>query len=182
MEYTYLVYFEKGDTNYGASVPDLPGCISVADTYEEARLMIAQAIQLHIEGLQEDGQPIPQAHLVKSEPLPANTTSAWITVYVPEKITYKVAVTKSDKLDDDNFREFQSIIRNLSEEQCKKTMRMLILGQPGESAETALFARIADWLMFGEKYGHLTRAEAVKLFKESITEEALRQAWNNCEF
>lgn len=55
----YVVIFEKGENSYGASVPDLPGCIAVAETMEEVRKLIAEAIEFHIEGLREDGDSVP---------------------------------------------------------------------------------------------------------------------------
>jgi predicted RNase H-like HicB family nuclease len=56
----YAVLIEKGDTSYGASVPDLPGCIAVGKTLEEVQQLIREAIAFHIEGLKEDGIPIPE--------------------------------------------------------------------------------------------------------------------------
>lgn len=55
----YVVIFEKGENSYGASVPDLPGCIAVGETIEEVRELIAEAIEFHIEGLREDGDVVP---------------------------------------------------------------------------------------------------------------------------
>lgn len=55
----YLVVLEKGQTSFGAYVPDLPGCIAAADTRDEALLMIREAIELHIEELKRSGQPVP---------------------------------------------------------------------------------------------------------------------------
>jgi len=55
----YLVVVEKGPSSFGAYVPDLPGCIAVGETREEALASIHEAIELHVEGLKEDGQPIP---------------------------------------------------------------------------------------------------------------------------
>lgn len=55
----YAVIIEKGPTNYGAYVPDLPGCVAVADTQEEVEKRIREAIELHLEGMREDGDPIP---------------------------------------------------------------------------------------------------------------------------
>ncbi len=56
----YAIIIEKGETSYGAYVPDLPGCIAVAEAKEEVMQLIKEAIELHIEGLKEDGQPIPE--------------------------------------------------------------------------------------------------------------------------
>ena len=55
----YLVVVEKGPTSYGAYVPELPGCIAVGETREEVLASIHEAIELHLEGLKDDGQPIP---------------------------------------------------------------------------------------------------------------------------
>jgi predicted RNase H-like HicB family nuclease len=55
----YGVVIEKGSNNYSAYVPDLPGCISTGRTLEEIKRNIKEAIELHIEGLRHDGDPIP---------------------------------------------------------------------------------------------------------------------------
>jgi predicted RNase H-like HicB family nuclease len=56
----YLIVIEKGQGNYGAYAPDLPGCIAVGDTPEETERLMREAIELHLRGLREDGLPIPQ--------------------------------------------------------------------------------------------------------------------------
>ena len=56
----YVVIFEEGENNYGAYVPDLPGCGVVGETMEEVRRLITEAIDFHIEGLQEAGYDVPQ--------------------------------------------------------------------------------------------------------------------------
>ena len=56
----YAVVIEKGERNYSAYVPDLPGCAAVGDTLEEAKAEIREAIAFHLEGMREDGTPIPQ--------------------------------------------------------------------------------------------------------------------------
>ena len=55
----YAVVIEKAGDNYGAYVPDLPGCIATGATAEEAETEIRAAMELHIEGMMEDGLPIP---------------------------------------------------------------------------------------------------------------------------
>jgi predicted RNase H-like HicB family nuclease len=60
MKYTVIV--EEGKNSWGAYVPDLPGCVAVGENREEALQLIREAIELHIEGLKEDGQPIPSPH------------------------------------------------------------------------------------------------------------------------
>lgn len=56
----YLVITEKGESTYGAYVPDLPGCVAVAETEAEVLEMIHDSIEFHLEGLREEGQSIPQ--------------------------------------------------------------------------------------------------------------------------
>jgi len=51
----YAVVIEQGPTSYGATVPDLPGCVAVAETLEEVETLIREAIDFHIEGLLQDG-------------------------------------------------------------------------------------------------------------------------------
>jgi predicted RNase H-like HicB family nuclease len=55
----YLVAVEKGPASFGAYVPDLPGCITVGEAREEVLASIHEAIEFHLDGLKEDGQPIP---------------------------------------------------------------------------------------------------------------------------
>ncbi len=57
---SYLVIIEPGDTSVGAYVPDLPGCVAVGGTEEEALRLIKEAIGMHLEGLKEQGLPIPK--------------------------------------------------------------------------------------------------------------------------
>jgi predicted RNase H-like HicB family nuclease len=56
----YLVVIEKGPTSFGAYVPDLPGCVAVARTRRQVKLLIRQAIQMHVEDMRERGYPIPK--------------------------------------------------------------------------------------------------------------------------
>jgi len=56
----YAVVIEKGPTSYGAYVPDLPGCVAVGKTSKEVRRLITEAVVLHLEGMREDGLPIPE--------------------------------------------------------------------------------------------------------------------------
>lgn len=56
----YTILIEKGETSYGAYVPDLPGCVAVGETVEEVRVLIHEAIEFHLEGMREEGLPIPE--------------------------------------------------------------------------------------------------------------------------
>ena len=55
----YMVVVEKGANSFGAYVPALPGCIATGESRDEVLNLIREAIEFHIEGLREDGQPIP---------------------------------------------------------------------------------------------------------------------------
>ena len=56
----YTVVIERTPNNYAAYVPDLPGCVATAGTREELLEEIREAIEFHIEGMQEDGEPVPE--------------------------------------------------------------------------------------------------------------------------
>lgn len=60
MRYTVIV--EQGDTSWGAYVPDLPGCIAAGATREEALELIRKAVEFHVEGLRQNGEPAPEPH------------------------------------------------------------------------------------------------------------------------
>ena len=60
----YLVIVEKGKTSFGAYVPDLPGCVAVGETKDEAMNLIREAIEMHIESLRESGEDVPQPRSV----------------------------------------------------------------------------------------------------------------------
>ncbi len=55
----YMVVIERGAASWGAHVPDLPGCVAVGETREEALRLIREAIEFHIDGLRQDGLPVP---------------------------------------------------------------------------------------------------------------------------
>ena len=53
------IVIEQGETSFGASVPDLPGCVAVGKTVEEVLELIEAAIKLHLKGMREDGLAVP---------------------------------------------------------------------------------------------------------------------------
>lgn len=56
----YAVVIEKAGDNYSAYVPDLPGCIATGETVDEVKAELRSAIRFHIDGLREDGLPVPE--------------------------------------------------------------------------------------------------------------------------
>ena len=75
----YTVVFEKAPNNYCAYIPDLPGCVAAADTREETEQLIKEAIELHLEGMAEDNDPIPEPTSYAKE----------IDVVMPQKVVKK---------------------------------------------------------------------------------------------
>ena len=58
----YAIVIELADNNYSAYVPDLPGCVATGGTIEEVEVQIREAITFHLEGLREDGLPVPPSN------------------------------------------------------------------------------------------------------------------------
>lgn len=56
----YAIVVEKGSNSYGAYVPDLPGCVAAAESKGEVLKLIREAIEFHIEGMREEGLPVPE--------------------------------------------------------------------------------------------------------------------------
>lgn len=61
----YAMIIEKGDRNYSAYFPDLPGCVATGQTVEEVKQRMREALELHLCGMREDGLPIPEPSLVE---------------------------------------------------------------------------------------------------------------------
>jgi predicted RNase H-like HicB family nuclease len=59
MSMKYLVVVEKGESSWGAHVPDLPGCVAIGESKDEVLKLIKEAIELHLDDLKESAQPIP---------------------------------------------------------------------------------------------------------------------------
>ena len=67
MKLKYAVVYEQTPNNYGAYVPDLPGCISTGASWREIQDNIREAVEFHIEGLHENGDPVPEPRMSISE-------------------------------------------------------------------------------------------------------------------
>ena len=82
MLYPVVLHTDDG-VRFGVSVPDLPGCFSVGDSLDEALQSVLEAIELHLEGIVEDGGELPLAASVAShhaKPEFSNGTWALVTV------------------------------------------------------------------------------------------------------
>jgi predicted RNase H-like HicB family nuclease len=60
----FLVIIERAGGNFSAYSPDLPGCIATGGTRAEVEANMYEAIQIHLEGMKEDGLPIPESESV----------------------------------------------------------------------------------------------------------------------
>ena len=60
----YGIVIEKGNRNCSAYVPDLPGCVVTGTTVEETKERIREAIEIHLEGMREDGDAVPEPRTV----------------------------------------------------------------------------------------------------------------------
>ena len=58
----YLVVYEHEGNSWSACVPDLPGCVAAGDSREEVARLIKEAIEFHIEGMRQEGLPVPEPH------------------------------------------------------------------------------------------------------------------------
>ncbi len=67
MKLSYAVVFEQTPNNYCAYAPDVPGCVSVGDTWPEMQAMIREALAFHIEGMVENGEAIPEPRMSLEE-------------------------------------------------------------------------------------------------------------------
>ena len=56
----YAIVIEKAKSNYAAYVPDLPGCVATGRTVKGTERRIQEAIEMHVQGMREDGQPVPK--------------------------------------------------------------------------------------------------------------------------
>lgn len=60
MQYAIVIEKPAGSRNYSAYVPDLPGCVATGDTLDEIKRLMQEGIAFHLEGMREDGLPIPE--------------------------------------------------------------------------------------------------------------------------
>jgi len=92
----FIAYLHKDkDSDYGVSFPDFPGCITAGSTLEEARRMAVEALTLHIEGMREDGEEIPEPSTLddlRGDPAMKGAVAFLTEVRRPEK-TVRINIT-----------------------------------------------------------------------------------------
>jgi len=85
----YIAYLHKDrKSDYGVSFPDFPGCVTAGKTLDEARRMAVEALSLHIEGMMEDGEAIPEPSTLDAlanDPAMKGAVAFLVNVDVAEK-------------------------------------------------------------------------------------------------
>jgi predicted RNase H-like HicB family nuclease len=98
----YPAIIEAGDEpGYGVFFPDLPGCVSAGDTLQEAALMAAEALELHVAGMIEDGEPLPEPtplDRIEVEPDIREAARLLVPVELPAARAVRVNVTLDEGL------------------------------------------------------------------------------------
>jgi len=62
----YLIVIERTDSGYSSYSPDLPGCVSTGKSREEAEINMREAIEFHVDGLRQEGYPVPEPQATSS--------------------------------------------------------------------------------------------------------------------
>lgn len=94
MTHTYIALIHKeADSDYGVSFPDLPGCITAGSTLDEARRMAEGALALHLEGMKEDGEAVPESSSLETiMEDPVNRDGVAILVASPQVVSPSVRI------------------------------------------------------------------------------------------
>lgn len=96
----YIAYLHKdAKSDYGVSFPDFPGCITAGSTLDEARRMAAEALTLHIAGIREDGEALPEPSTLedlRNDPAMRGAVAFLVKVAAPEKtIRFNITARES---------------------------------------------------------------------------------------
>jgi predicted RNase H-like HicB family nuclease len=99
----YIAIIHKdADSDYGVSFPDFPGCVSAGASLDDAHRMAAEALQLHVEGLTEDGEPIPEPTGLEAAMADPNNRTG-VAILVPLQIAQTKAVRVNITLPEDTL-------------------------------------------------------------------------------
>ncbi len=114
--YIALIHKEP-NSSFGVSFPDFPGCISAGDTMDEARMMAAEALALHLDGMAQDGEAVPEPSSIEAVMVAReNRDAVAILVDAPRAAAKSVRVNitlPADVLDEiDRYAESQGLTRS----------------------------------------------------------------------
>lgn len=113
----YIAYLHKdGKSDYGVSFPDFPGCITAGSTLEEARRMAAEALSLHIAGMREDGEPLPEPSTLddlRNDPAIKGAVAFLVEVAEPEKtVRFNITARESQLIEIDSRARAAKLTRS----------------------------------------------------------------------
>lgn len=113
----YIAYLHKErKSDFGVSFPDFPGCITAGKTLDEARGLAVEALSFHIEGMMEDGDPIPEPSTLDSlvhDPALKSAVAFLVSVDVVEKVVrYNITARKSQMAEIDRRARKQGLTRS----------------------------------------------------------------------
>ena len=115
-DYIALIH-KDADSEFGVSFPDLPGCVSVGATMQEARANAEDALALHVEGMIEDGEPVPAPSTLDEVMAdPANRDGAVIVVPLkgaaPRTVRVNITLSETTLRDIDAYAEAHGFTRS----------------------------------------------------------------------
>lgn len=115
-DYIALIH-KDADSEFGVSFPDLPGCVSVGATMQEARANAEEALALHVEGMVEDGEPVPPPSTLDEVMAdPANRDGAVIIVSLkdapPRTVRVNITLPETTLRDIDAYAEAHGFTRS----------------------------------------------------------------------
>jgi predicted RNase H-like HicB family nuclease len=113
----YIAYLHKDrKSDFGVSFPDFPGCVTAGKTLDEARRMAVEALNLHIEGMMEDGEAIPEASILDAlanDPAMKSAVAFLVNVDVAEKAgRFNITARKSQMEEIDRRARKQGMTRS----------------------------------------------------------------------
>lgn len=113
----YIAYLHKdAKSDYGVSFPDFPGCITAGSSLEEARRMAAEALSLHIAGMREDGETLPEPSTLddlRNDPAMKGAVAFLTEVAEPEKtVRFNITARESQLLEIDSRARAERLTRS----------------------------------------------------------------------
>lgn len=102
-QYIALIHKDR-DSEFGVSFPDLPGCVTAGSTLDEAREMAVEALAFHLEGLEADGEPIPEPSSLETVMADAENNDA-VAMLVPAPAQAAKTIRVNITLPEDVLRD-----------------------------------------------------------------------------
>lgn len=115
MDYIAYLHKEKG-SDFGVSFPDFPGCITAGRTLDEAKRLASEALAFHIDGMLEDGDPIPKPSSLDrlaDDPSMKDAVAFLVTIELPDKIErFNISARRSQMAEIDRRAKREGLSRS----------------------------------------------------------------------